>query len=149
MKNDIMQYKGYHGSVETSVEDQVLHGSILFINDLITYEAETLPRLKQEFEAAVDDYLETCQELEKEPDKEFSGTFNVRIGQEMHKKAAMEAYLEGISLNEFVRRTLHQALKDTKNITHQHHHEHVFTIETESSAIPFESKNPSFEELLS
>jgi predicted HicB family RNase H-like nuclease len=52
-------YKGFSGSVETSIENNVLHGKVLTINDLVTYEAKTLPQLKEEFIAAIDDYLET------------------------------------------------------------------------------------------
>ncbi len=40
-------YKGYQGSVETSIEDGVFHGKILFINDLVTYEAHALKALKK------------------------------------------------------------------------------------------------------
>ena len=43
-------YKGYQGSVETSIEDGVLHGKIMFINDLVTYEATTLKALEKQFE---------------------------------------------------------------------------------------------------
>ena len=132
MKQEMMQYKGYHGSVEYSLESDILHGSIQFINDLVTYEAENLPQLKQEFEAAVDDYLETCRELGKEPDKEFSGTFNVRVGPEVHRKSAIAARLEGITLNEFARRALEHATQDGDEIVHRHKHEHFFSITTKT-----------------
>lgn len=129
-----MQYKGYHGSVEVSLEDNVLHGSIQFIKDLVTYEAETPEQLRHEFELAVDDYLETCRQVDKEPDKEFSGTFNVRVGSEIHRKAAITATLEGITLNEFTRRALWQATRQADEVVHrhQHEHEHVLTIKTEA-----------------
>ncbi len=41
------EYKDFIGSVEASIEDGVLFGKILFINALITYEAETLRDLKK------------------------------------------------------------------------------------------------------
>lgn len=132
MKQEMMQYNGYHGSVEVSLEDNILHGSIQFINDLVTYEAETPEQLRKEFEAAVDDYLETCRELGKTPDKEFSGTFNVRVGPEIHRKTAVAAKLEGITLNEFTRRALHEATRNAEEIVHRHHHEHVISIKTET-----------------
>ena len=52
---EMFTYQGYQGSVETSIEDDVLHGKILFINDLVTYEATTIKKLRQEFELAVPD----------------------------------------------------------------------------------------------
>lgn len=129
-----MQYNGYHGSVEVSLEDNILHGSIQFINDLVTYEAETPEQLEKEFQAAVDDYLETCCELGKTPDKEFSGTFNVRVGGDVHRKAAIAATLEGVTLNEFTRRALHDATRKAEEVVHRHHHEHVISIKTETEA---------------
>lgn len=58
-------YKGYQGSIENSIEDGVLHGKILSIDDLVTYESKTLQALKKQFELAVDDYLVSCEELGK------------------------------------------------------------------------------------
>jgi predicted HicB family RNase H-like nuclease len=55
MKSKCFEYKGYSGTVEASIEDGVLHGKILFVSDLVTYEADTVTALKSEFEAAVDD----------------------------------------------------------------------------------------------
>ena len=85
----IFKYKGYIGSAEISVEDECLHGKILFIADLVTYEAEKFSDLKREFEDAIDDYLELCREIGKEPNKTMSGTFNVRVGVDLHKKIAL------------------------------------------------------------
>ena len=35
----ILEYKGYHGSVTPDMERGVLRGKLLFISDLVTYEA--------------------------------------------------------------------------------------------------------------
>lgn len=80
------KYKGFIGSIRPSVENDCLYGKIEFINDLITYEAETVPEFKKAFETAVDDYLETCKSLGKTPEKPFKGSFNLRIGPELHRK---------------------------------------------------------------
>ncbi|MDN3211504.1 type II toxin-antitoxin system HicB family antitoxin [Haemophilus sp. SZY H51] len=96
------EYKDFIGSVEASIEDGILFGKILFINALITYEAETLRDLKKEFEDAVDDYLEMCQENGIDATRSFAGKFNVRIPPELHKKAATMAAKQGINLNAFV-----------------------------------------------
>ena len=39
---EMLAHKGYNGSIETSVEDNVLHGKVLCINDLVTYEATVI-----------------------------------------------------------------------------------------------------------
>ena len=40
--------------------------------------------------------------MEKEPDKSYKGSFNVRVSPELHREAAMKAFSENMSLNEFV-----------------------------------------------
>jgi predicted HicB family RNase H-like nuclease len=59
-KKEFLSYKGYSGSSEISHEDNCLHGKILFIEDLITYEAQTPSALAVSFREAVDRYLEHC-----------------------------------------------------------------------------------------
>ena len=95
--------KGYVGSIEFSIEDSVLHGKLLGLKDLVTYEAETIVELKKEFILAVDDYLETCKEVGKEPEKPFKGVFNVRTGRELHRRAVTVAKDRGIKLNELIK----------------------------------------------
>jgi predicted HicB family RNase H-like nuclease len=56
----ILEYKGYFGSVEYSDDDDVLHGKLEFIRDLVTYEAADAKNLKRAFRQAVDDYLALC-----------------------------------------------------------------------------------------
>jgi predicted HicB family RNase H-like nuclease len=70
-----IRYKGYEGSVESDAERNVLRGRVLFISDLVTYEATDKERLQKEFEAAVDDYVTTCLSLGRHP-QTSSGTLN-------------------------------------------------------------------------
>ena len=98
MKN-ILEYKGYIAKIEFSAEDKVLHGKIEAINDLVTFESESVNEIENEFHQAVDDYLLMCKDLGQEPDKTYSGTFNVRIRPELHKKIALYAIKKGESLN--------------------------------------------------
>lgn len=111
---ELLKYQGYTGSVEVSVEDDCLHGKILFIADLVTYEAQSLSGLKREFHEAVDDYIETCKEIGKAPNKPMSGTFNVRVGTELHKKAALIAVQEGINLNSLVKKAIEKYVSDVR-----------------------------------
>jgi predicted HicB family RNase H-like nuclease len=50
---DLLQYNGYEGTAELDMARRVCRGRVLFIDDLITYEANTPDLLQQEFEAAV------------------------------------------------------------------------------------------------
>ncbi|MGO9374305.1 MAG: type II toxin-antitoxin system HicB family antitoxin [Syntrophobacteraceae bacterium] len=107
---DILRYKGFIGSIEISIEDDCLHGKLLFINDLVTYEARTPNQLQAEFESAVEDYLTTCKELGRSPDKPFKGTFNIRVGSELHQKLAKQAALKHASINDIVKQALIECL---------------------------------------
>lgn len=114
--NKMLNYKGYFGSVEVSIEDGILHGKIQCINDIVTYEAETPNELKSAFEEAVTDYLETCKELGKSPDKPMSGSFNIRIGSELHKKAYLAACRSGTTLNDYVKKAIEEKVSERKEI---------------------------------
>ena len=63
------EYQGYRGSIKVSEVDNCLYGTLLDITDLVTYEAQTVADLRREFMATVDDYLETCRGMSKEPQK--------------------------------------------------------------------------------
>ena len=99
---DLLHYNGYEGTAELDMARRMCRGRILFIDDLVTYETKELDRLQQEFEVAVDDYLETCRKLGKEPQRPFKGLFNVRVPSALHRAAAVRATLDGVALNEVV-----------------------------------------------
>lgn len=61
MKN--MEYKGYIARIEFSAEDECFVGRIAGIRDIITFEGESVKKLRAAFQEAVDFYLETCEEL--------------------------------------------------------------------------------------
>jgi predicted HicB family RNase H-like nuclease len=105
---DILKYKGYEGTTEIDMDRQVCHGKILFIDDVVTFSATSPVELKKEFEAAVDDYIETCATLKRDPQMPLRGQFNVRIPPALHKSAARRALTDNISLNEVVVRALNE-----------------------------------------
>lgn len=104
--SDILQYKNYYASVQFSAADEVFHGKVLGINDLVSFEGASVSELKASFEEAVEDYLETCAEIGKVPEKAYKGTFNVRVSSSLHKNAAIFAAAHNITLNEFVKKAL-------------------------------------------
>jgi predicted HicB family RNase H-like nuclease len=114
--HNILQYEGYYASVHFSTEDEVFFGKILGIDDLVTFEGASVKELKKAFHEAVDDYIETCRELGKEPNKTYKGTFNVRISTELHKAAAVYAAHNNISLNDFVKTAINFALSNQDDL---------------------------------
>ncbi len=114
--NDILQYKGYYASVHFSADDDVFYGKLLGIDDLVNFEGASVKELKKAFHEAVDDYLETCKELGKEPNKTYKGSFNVRISTDLHKAAAVFASIHDISLNDFVKTAIDYALQHKEEV---------------------------------
>lgn len=101
MSNTI-EYKGYVGSVKFSQEDGVFFGKVMGLRALLSYEGSTAAELLADFHSAVDDYLALCQAEGKEPERAFKGSFNVRISPELHKKLAVRAASQQMSLNSYV-----------------------------------------------
>lgn len=107
----MLEYRGYVGSAEYSADDEVFHGKLEFIRDLVTYESEDARGLRRSFEEAVDDYLELCEGEGRIPDEPFKGSFNVRAGPDLHRKAVLEARRKGINLNTLVGDALREYLQ--------------------------------------
>jgi len=113
--NDLLQYKGYYAEIHFSAEDEVFYGKLIGINDLVNFEADSVKGLKKAFKETVEDYLETCRNLNKAPDKTYKGSFNVRIPSELHKEAALFAAIKKITLNDFVRYAIDFTISKEKN----------------------------------
>jgi predicted HicB family RNase H-like nuclease len=114
---DVLTYKGLIGSVHFSKEDDVFHGKIEGIRDLVSFEGRSVDELKKAFHEAVDDYLEFCKKLGKIPEKSYKGSFNVRISPEIHRQAAIKATMLGISLNQLVQKAIEKAVTHPVEIT--------------------------------
>lgn len=108
--NNSLQYKGYLAKIEYSAEDQVLVGTVIGVEDTLIFEGEAASEIEQEFHEVVDDYLDMCKRLGKEPDKAYKGTFNIRITPQLHKQAALKAASLNITLNEFVQNSIQNSV---------------------------------------
>jgi len=126
--SNTLSHKGYTGSIDISVEDGCLHGRILFIDDIVTYEGDTVEEVKSSFIAAVDRYLDYCEETGKPANKPYSGTFNVRIGPDAHRKAVEIAHLNNMTLNDFVSQSIKVAIEKNGILEVEHTHHHKVTI---------------------
>lgn len=109
MKN-LIEYKGYVGSVEFSQEDELFYGKVQGIRALISYEGSNAAELIEDFHSAVDNYIELCKEKGKSPEKAYKGSFNIRISPELHKKIAIYAMEHNITLNSFVEEAVEKQL---------------------------------------
>lgn len=105
-----MEHKGYNGSVLYSAEDKVLHGHIIGIRDMVSYEGTDVRSLEKNFKSAVDEYLRFCRAEGKTPDTPFKGSFNVRLTPDLHKRAALYAEEHSRKLNAVVQDALQEYL---------------------------------------
>ena len=94
-----MSYKGYPARVQYSEEDGCFVGHIVGINDIVGFHGDSVIELRQAFEEAVDDYLETCEKLGRAPQKPYSGNLMLRIPPDVHAAVAAAAEVTGKSIN--------------------------------------------------
>jgi len=104
--NDFLEYKGYIGNVAYSGADEVFHGKLLGISDHIIYEGDSITTLKRDFMEAVDDYLQSCEELGKPPELPTRGRFDVNVPPELHKKLVVFSAARKQPINSIVEEAL-------------------------------------------
>jgi len=74
-----LTYQGYSARIEYSEEDGCFVGHLAGIDDIIGFHAKSVVELRAAFEEAVDDYLETCERLERVPPRVHSGKVMERL----------------------------------------------------------------------
>ena len=116
MKN-ILEYKGYHAKIEFDEEDMLLIGEVFGIQDSLNFHGTTISEVVEIFHQCIDNYLEFCAEVGKNPDREFKGSFNVRIDQSLHRDAAFAADRSGITLNQYVENAIRAAVNKNEPST--------------------------------
>jgi predicted HicB family RNase H-like nuclease len=55
--SQLLEYRGFQGTVLYSTEDKLLHGRVVGVRGLVSYEGENIPDLEADFRIAVDDYI--------------------------------------------------------------------------------------------
>jgi predicted HicB family RNase H-like nuclease len=98
----MMTYKGYIGHVKFDDKADIFHGEVINTRDAITFQGSTVSGLKKAFHGSVDNYLALCKKHNGEPDRPFSGKFNLRIDPELHKKVYIAARKDNLSLNQWI-----------------------------------------------
>ena len=111
----MMEYKGYIATIEYDDSVEMLHGEVVNAAPypIVTFEAADVESLKREFRVSIDDYLAWCEEDGVEPRRPFSGNLNLRLGSDLHRQVAVEAKVNGMSINEWIKRTLSKEITKT------------------------------------
>lgn len=97
----MLKYKGYTGKAEIDYEANIIHGQVIDLQDVITFQGRTPDEAEKAFKESIDEYLAFCKELDRAPEKPFSGVFSLRVSPGLHKQIAINASLTGKSLNQW------------------------------------------------
>jgi predicted HicB family RNase H-like nuclease len=108
----MMKYKNYIGHVVFDDEANIFHGEVINTRDVITFQGSSVDEIQKAFKESIDDYLAFCAERGENPDKPFSGKFNLRLSPELHRKAWAHAKEKHISLNNWVIETIKKAVNE-------------------------------------
>jgi predicted HicB family RNase H-like nuclease len=108
--SNILEHKGYRARVEFDADDQIFFGRLAGIRDGVSFHADNVPALLEAFREAVDDYLETCHQIGKKPERPYSGKLMLRVDPMIHAKSAEAAELAGKSLNQWTEDVLRHAV---------------------------------------
>ena len=99
---NMITYKGYIASIDADLDDGILVGRIINTRDIIGFHGETVSETTESFHAVIDEYLEDCRKKGKDPNKPYSGKFNLRLSPQLHSEIAAAAAKTGKSLNQWV-----------------------------------------------
>jgi predicted HicB family RNase H-like nuclease len=106
----MMEYKGYSaGPIDFDAEDSTFSGTVAGLRDVIHFEGSTAKELTRSFRESIDAYLAVCREAGRDPDRPFSGKILVRTEPALHRKAALRAAAEGVSLSQWITRQIETA----------------------------------------
>jgi predicted HicB family RNase H-like nuclease len=108
---DVLTYKGFIGSVHFSAQDDVFFGKVEGVNDLITFEGNSVEELKSAFHYVIDEHIRDCENENVPIEKSYKGSFNLRLTPDLLRRAAITAKMQGSTLNSFVKKAIERNLE--------------------------------------
>jgi predicted HicB family RNase H-like nuclease len=108
----MIEYKGYTGVFEFDPSIEAFQGRVVGLQDVVTFQGTSLEELRREMAESLEDYLELCAEVGKEPERPYRGEFLVRTTPELHRAATIEAEAAGMSLNAWVEATITTVVRE-------------------------------------
>ena len=109
MTSNVMEYKGYRAIMEFDVEDKIIVGRILDIDDIIAFHGDSVGHFEKNFHKSIDSYIKDCEKLNQLPDKPVSGRLMLRVEPKVHAAAIKKAARSGVSLNKWTESILKEA----------------------------------------
>ena len=103
---EVMSYKGYKGTIECSLEDNVLYGEVLGIRSLLSYEGNALQELKDDFEDIIDDYFEYCKNHNMTPEKPYKQNIVINLEPDLQEKLYLYSELRDEDISDSINRAI-------------------------------------------
>jgi len=110
--NELLNYKGFTGSVEFSKADNVFFGEILGIQGLVLYEGDTIDQLIHGFHDMVDGYIDFC-ERHNHP-LPAHDTANLSVKLELYRELEESAQKKNMPVQAFIEQTLWHSIDQLK-----------------------------------
>jgi len=106
----MMEYNGYAaGPIDFDPADKAFSGTVAGLRDGFHFEGRTASELERAFRESINSYLELCDQTGQQPDRPFNGKILVRTEPELHRKAALRAAVEGVSLSRWISQQIESA----------------------------------------
>ncbi len=109
---NILRYKEYVGVFDFEPDARLFHGDVAGIQDVVTFQGESISELEQALKDSVEEYLSLCEKTGKKPDKPYSGEIRLRLGPGLHRDVAIAAAAAGLSLNAWMKKALEQQVNE-------------------------------------
>lgn len=103
---NVLMIDGYNAVIAFDPEIEMFRGEFVGLNGSADFYAASVHDLKSEGLQSLRTFLEVCSERGLDPERKFSGKFNVRIDKKVHQRAAIAAAARGVSLNTLVQEAI-------------------------------------------
>ncbi|WP_075882094.1 type II toxin-antitoxin system HicB family antitoxin [Vreelandella massiliensis] len=108
--NNLMVIEGYRAIIEYDPDIEMFRGEFTGLNGSADFYADSVEALRHEGKVSLQTFLDVCQEQGITPFKAYSGKFQVRLPEELHRDAVDAAKARGESLNQFVAHAIQHEL---------------------------------------
>ncbi len=105
-----MNICGHKATIQYDPEIDMFRGEFTSLNGGADFYATNIAELRKEGELSLQVFLQMCKESGIEPQKQYSGKFNLRVSPKLHADIAQKAAAEGKSLNRCVTDILSEAV---------------------------------------
>ncbi len=107
----VMKHGEYVAEIEFDPELEMFFGNVINLSGPVTFYGRSVDELHEAFAASIEVYLDVCRERGIEPEKPYSGRFNIRVPPRLHRDLAVAARASGKSLNAWATEALEDAAR--------------------------------------